>query len=41
MNALGRVNYGQTEGSIRNLVASGFVTRLIPRVPSAGFLLEF
>jgi hypothetical protein len=41
MNALGRTNFGQTEGSIKNLSANGFATRLIPRVPSAGFLIEF
>jgi hypothetical protein len=43
MNALGRRNYGQAEGTIRpvGLEAIGFVERLIPRVPSAGMLIEF
>ena len=42
MNALGRDNYGQADGSIRaNLEAVGYVERLIPRVPSAGLLIEF
>jgi hypothetical protein len=42
MNATGRRNLGQSAGIIRStLVADGFATRLIPRVPSAGFLIEF
>jgi hypothetical protein len=42
MNVLGRDNLRQTDGSIRaNLQAVGYTDRLIPRVPSAGFLLEF
>jgi hypothetical protein len=42
MNLLGRSNYGQSDGSVRaNLQAINFVERLIPFVPSAGFLIEF
>jgi hypothetical protein len=42
MNALGRENVGQADGSIRaTLEAVGFAERLIPRVPSAGLLMEF
>ena len=42
MNALGRENVGQADGSIRaNLEAVGYAERLIPFVPSAGFLIEF
>jgi outer membrane receptor protein involved in Fe transport len=42
MNATGRQNYGLADGSIRsNLDAVGYVERLIPRVPSAGILIEF
>jgi len=42
MNLWGRSNYGQGDGSIRaNLQAVNFVERLIPFVPSAGFLIEF
>jgi hypothetical protein len=42
MNLLGRDNLRQTDGSIRaNLEATGQVDRLLPRVPSAGFLFEF
>lgn len=42
MNALGRRNVGQTDGAIRpTFEAIGFAERLIPFVPSAGFLIEF
>jgi hypothetical protein len=42
MNALGRDNYGQSDGTIRNtLRAEGYLERMIPFVPSAGFLIEF
>jgi hypothetical protein len=42
MNALGRENVGQADGAIRaNLEAVGYAERLIPFVPSAGFLIEF
>jgi hypothetical protein len=42
MNTLGRRNIGQADGSIRpTLEAVGFGERLIPFVPSAGFLIEF
>ena len=42
MNAAGHRNFGQADGSIRSsLQAVNFVERLIPRVPSAGILLEF
>jgi hypothetical protein len=42
MNLLARDNYGQADGSIRSdLQAVGYLERLIPFVPSAGFLLEF
>jgi hypothetical protein len=42
MNLLGRDNYGQADGFVRsNLNAIGYVDRLIPFVPSAGFLIEF
>ena len=42
MNALGRTNYGQSDGSIRNtLEAVNYLERLIPRVPSVGMLIEF
>jgi hypothetical protein len=42
MNALGRDNYGQSDGTIRNtLRADGYLERMIPFVPSAGFLVEF
>jgi hypothetical protein len=42
MNLWGRTNYGQADGSVRaNLQAVNFVERLIPFVPSAGFLIEF
>jgi 5-hydroxyisourate hydrolase-like protein (transthyretin family) len=42
MNVTGRRNLGQAAGTIfGNNVASGFAERLIPRVPSAGFLIEF
>jgi hypothetical protein len=41
-NALGRENIGMADGSIRaNLEAVGYAERLIPFVPSAGFLIEF
>jgi hypothetical protein len=42
MNATGRRNLGQADGSIRaTLEAPGYAERLIPRVPSAGILIEF
>jgi hypothetical protein len=42
MNLLGRRNLGQADGSVRsNLEAVAFAERLLPRVPSAGFLIEF
>jgi hypothetical protein len=43
LNVFNRDNFGQLAGSINpsTLVASNFTTRLIPRIPSAGFLLEF
>ena len=42
MNLLGRENLRQSDGSIRaNLQATGWVDRLLPRVPSAGILFEF
>ena len=42
MNALGRENIGQSDGSIRpNREAVGYGETLIPFVPSAGFLIEF
>jgi hypothetical protein len=42
MNLLGRDNYGQNRGAILpNRQAIGFIERLIPFVPSAGFLIEF
>ena len=42
MNLLDRDNLRQTDGSIRpNFDATGFVDRMLPRVPSAGFLFEF
>ncbi len=42
MNLLGRENLGQTDGFVRaNLQAVGYVERLIPFVPSVGFLIEF
>jgi hypothetical protein len=42
MNALGRRNIGQANGSIRtSLEAVGYVEKLIPFVPSAGVLIEF
>lgn len=42
MNVLGRDNFGQAEGAIRtSLQAEGYLERLIPFVPSAGFLIEF
>jgi hypothetical protein len=42
MNLLGRDNYGQNRGSILpNRQAVGYTERLIPFVPSAGFLIEF
>ena len=42
MNALNRDNVAQSNGSIRqSLQATGFLQRLIPRVPSAGMLIEF
>lgn len=42
MNVLGRRNGGQSDGTIlANRRAIGYVERLLPRVPSAGFLFEF
>ncbi len=42
MNATGHANFGPSDGSIRsNLQAVNYVEHLIPRVPSAGILLEF
>lgn len=42
MNATGHRNFGPADGSIRSsLQAINYVERLIPRVPSAGILLEF
>jgi hypothetical protein len=42
MNLLGRDNLGQSQGFISgNLAAIGYTERLIPFVPSAGFLFEF
>lgn len=42
MNAAGHRNFGPADGSIRSsLQAVNYVERLIPRVPSAGILLEF
>ncbi len=42
MNALGRRNLGQTDGSIRtNLDAINYIEKLLPVVPSAGILIEF
>lgn len=42
MNATGHENLGQADGTIRtNLDATGWAERLIPRVPSAGILIEF
>jgi hypothetical protein len=43
MNVLGRRNGGQSDGFIRagTLEAVGYVERLLPRVPSAGLLIEF
>ena len=42
MNATGHRNFGPADGSIRtSLQAVNYVERLIPRVPSAGLLVEF
>jgi len=43
MNVLNHLNYGQSEGSINSttLAVTDVATRLIPRVPSAGILIEF
>jgi hypothetical protein len=42
MNALGRENIGQSDGSIRaNREVVSYAETLIPFVPSAGFLIEF
>jgi hypothetical protein len=43
MNLLGRENGGQSDGFVRvpSLEAVGYVQRLLPRIPSAGFLFEF
>jgi hypothetical protein len=42
MNLLGRDNFGQNQGFISgSLTAVGYTERLIPFVPSAGFLIEF
>ncbi|HXT68902.1 MAG TPA: TonB-dependent receptor [Vicinamibacterales bacterium] len=43
MNVLGRENGGQSDGFVvsTTLAAIGYVDRLLPRIPSAGFLFEF
>ena len=43
MNALGRRNLGQADGSVRlpGFQAVGYAERLLPRVPSVGILIEF
>ncbi len=42
MNATDHENLGQADGSIRtNFDATGWAEKLIPRVPSAGILIEF
>jgi hypothetical protein len=43
LNVLGRTNYGPADGTIRQTTreAVNFVEKLIPFVPSAGFLFEF
>ena len=42
MNVLDRQNVGPADPSIRaSLQVTGFAERLIPRVPSAGFVVEF
>jgi hypothetical protein len=43
VNLLGRTNYGPADGLIRQVPreAVGFVEKLFPFVPSAGFLFEF
>ena len=42
VNVLGRRNLGQADGVSRtSLDAVFFTEKLIPRVPSAGFLIEF
>jgi hypothetical protein len=42
MNATGHRNFGPADGSIRtSFQAVNYVERLIPRVPSAGILVEF
>jgi hypothetical protein len=42
MNVLGRENVGPADPSVRaSLQVTGFAERLIPRVPSAGFAVEF
>ena len=42
MNATAHDNFGPSDGSIRStLQAVNYVEGLIPRVPSAGILLEF
>jgi hypothetical protein len=42
MNALNHANVSQSNGSIRTTFeATGFLQKLIPRVPSAGVLIEF
>ncbi len=43
MNALGRRNLGQADGFFRqpSLEAVAYTEKLIPRIPSVGFLIEF
>jgi hypothetical protein len=42
MNVLDRENVGPADPSVRaSLQVIGFAERLIPRVPSAGFVVEF
>lgn len=42
LNVFARDNYGMADGSIRgSLAATGYVEKLIPFVPSAGFVIEF
>lgn len=43
VNALGRRNLGQSDGFIRlpGLEAEFYTEKLIPRIPSAGFVIEF
>ncbi|MEZ5317560.1 MAG: TonB-dependent receptor [Vicinamibacterales bacterium] len=43
LNVLNRTNYGPTDGTIRQSTreAAGYVEKLLPFVPSAGFTIEF